>query len=737
MSLTDYLKLNKHKLFENLRKSLPASIIKTQNVLTINDGVLFVWDFQDNCVLTLNVKAVHSRNDETVPHQILLPTVSSRFAVELLRANSSNTLLVVAGGSGVLVLELPERCPPHGNFSNNKEIVYCRSHSLDEHLLLSNPSIEVRQVRFHPASPNQTHIMVLTSDNALRLYNIENSSAVALGVYAVGKRPKGVMPGSKAFFLGLFGETAVDFDFGPPEVDDPSSDGVEEESLGKSALDIANEDDGDEESAILRKFKDMKLRGTIIKNTARSLKWPIFLLDGLGSVFVLIISLNDGDTPKVKGPLPTWPSYDQSYTNDACAILCHPSTPPILSIATINGNISHSIVLPFDEKSDQLRRCKSLTSSLDVPDRAIYTFETLELELGLATTDALSDYCCPVFLHMDESRSGHYFATHEAGVHAISIPVVENITQILNGPDDENFMEQLVNEASTVEYVVCTKTATSNKINPVIGFSIYYNPPSMVALLGNGQLISMLLLSFTSLPCTYDFLPEDIENFKSPLKKMLSEPFDVQIYKILKQAASQPILKLNNSENHSQQECYELLQRAAQVFREEHFKYYEKAREEIEKRIKVLQMLKNFQTTEIQKLIKEKQNLQTKAESLAEKYEDIKDKQELLKKRCEKLLIMALQTKSEPSEAEQRFVKELKNAQKKVEMFTTSINKLKNQSKYQEVQMANWQREQSKRESGLASIQSQTIKTNLQDMTDQISAMMSEITEYKKKLGLN
>lgn len=76
-----------------------------------------------------------------------------------------------------------------------------------------------------------------------------------------------------------------------------------------------------------------------------------------------------------------------------------------------------------------------------------------------------------------------------------------------------------------------------------------------------------------------------------------------------------------------------MLQRASQVFREEHFKHHERAREEIEKRIKVLQMLKNYQTSELKRLNEEKQVLQEKAESLAERYEDIKDKQEDLKKR--------------------------------------------------------------------------------------------------------
>lgn len=42
-----------------------------------------------------------------------------------------------------------------------------RSHSLDERLLACS-HVEVRQVRFHPGSINDTHIVVLTSDNVLR-----------------------------------------------------------------------------------------------------------------------------------------------------------------------------------------------------------------------------------------------------------------------------------------------------------------------------------------------------------------------------------------------------------------------------------------------------------------------------------------------------------------------------------------------------------------------------------------
>lgn len=94
----------------------------------------------------------------------------------------------------------------------------CRSHSLDERLLACNDHVEVRQVKFHPGSKTGTHIIVLTSDNVIRLYNVENSEAIAVTAFAVGRQPQGFIGGTKSSFLEALGDTAVDFDFAPPEI---------------------------------------------------------------------------------------------------------------------------------------------------------------------------------------------------------------------------------------------------------------------------------------------------------------------------------------------------------------------------------------------------------------------------------------------------------------------------------------------------------------------------------------
>ncbi|KAK9693524.1 Nuclear pore component [Popillia japonica] len=72
MGSADFLRLNDHPLFKNVRETLPKNIKKTQNIMCVKDDVLYSWDFQDNCILTLNIKAARNEEWEGVIHQTLL-----------------------------------------------------------------------------------------------------------------------------------------------------------------------------------------------------------------------------------------------------------------------------------------------------------------------------------------------------------------------------------------------------------------------------------------------------------------------------------------------------------------------------------------------------------------------------------------------------------------------------------------------------------------------------------------
>lgn len=131
-----------------------------------------------------------------------------------------------------------------------------------------------------------------------------------------------------------------------------------------------------------------------------------------------------------------------------------------------------------------------------------------------------------------------------------------------------------------------------------------------------------------------------------------------------------------------------MIQKVAAVFRQDYFPHYVKAREEIEKRLKALQMLKKYQQEQVVRLSGEKRELTEKAEALAEKYEDIKDKQDVLMKRCERLLLTVTQKKEELSDTEKMYVKELKEAEEKVERYGKAIEKVRRKQKYQEIHVS-------------------------------------------------
>ena len=70
MSFTDYLRISEHKIFKEACENLPKNANKPLNLVTVRDSVLFTWDFANNCVLSLNIKAARSKEGDSVIHQV-------------------------------------------------------------------------------------------------------------------------------------------------------------------------------------------------------------------------------------------------------------------------------------------------------------------------------------------------------------------------------------------------------------------------------------------------------------------------------------------------------------------------------------------------------------------------------------------------------------------------------------------------------------------------------------------
>ncbi|XP_056634772.1 nuclear pore complex protein Nup88 [Diorhabda sublineata] len=720
MNSTDFLRLKEHKIFKETCESLPKNITKTLDLLVVHDNILFSWDFQINCVLSLNLKAARSKEGDNVIHQKLLPLHPPLFSAEFLIINDIGTLLAVAGSSGILVLELLPRCPPYGAFDNNKEVVYCTTHSLDERLLSCNEMIELRQAKFHPGSINHNHILVLTSDNMLRLYQIKNGEALKVAVYTVGEKPTSLFPGTKTPFLDLYGEVAVDFDFGQPQIIDILEQNEKSLKHPKVEEKYINAETQTIERIVPKTFEKPK-----IEKDEYNLVWPVFILHSNMNIYYMEIDLQRQWKPVLQGPLPLI-SFENEQV-EACSLICLNTQPQIVCIAISDGTLCHSILL--DDTNEFQNNITQKTS------KQLLAFESVELELGLTISECIGNkFKCPIILKKDESKSDRYYATHNAGAHSVTLSCINDLHAFLNVPEDLISIDDIFLNSSKAEYLVCTKTATSENSNPVIGFALYYEPPSIITLLSDGSVVTLGVLLGSSLPNVEDIILE--EDVTSPLKKMLQEPFEKYIENILKKTSTQPILKLPNVNENNQENCYELLQRTAQVFRDEYFKNHIKAKEELEKRIQTLSMMKRNQLKEIEHMRKERDVLREKASNLAEKYEDIQDKQDELLKRSENLLMLVSRKKSSPSEAEQAFVKELENYGEKIGLYGDKIDRIKNKMKYQQIQMENWKLQEIKKISTINETHTNTIKTNLQETTQKITEMIKQINSFKKNLDL-
>ena len=79
-SCTDLLRLNEKGLFKDIKASLSSSAKETRNILEIRDNVLYVWNADKCCVLTLNVAATRGKISEDVPYQVREPAIVTHIA---------------------------------------------------------------------------------------------------------------------------------------------------------------------------------------------------------------------------------------------------------------------------------------------------------------------------------------------------------------------------------------------------------------------------------------------------------------------------------------------------------------------------------------------------------------------------------------------------------------------------------------------------------------------------------
>ncbi|KAM7349949.1 nuclear pore complex protein Nup88 isoform 2-T2 [Cochliomyia hominivorax] len=720
MSSTDCLQLNKTSMFAKIRAGLPVERLQTQNLLECKDDLLYCWDSMENCLLVLNWRAALSKGFDEIKYQTLIPSVPLSFEVERVLTSNEGSLIALAGLRGVCVLELPRRWGANGQFMEGKAKITCRASNLDGHFFTNNPHLELRQLRWHPASPTDSHLLVLLSDNTIRVYD----NASLRHVWQVGPIPLKNDGNPNSSTVYALGEAAVDFDIGP-------------------AVNVAEMQTNLNNTTIsIREQKTLMNSTRLSQNPSakpEKIEWPIVILRENGNIYVLMSGL-DTDRPRLQGPITITPSTVDNYGLDSCSILVIPSLPPTLVIAETNGKLHHALFLEAENAEDSFNEVDE-NLIIHASEWTVHVLETVELELGLPKEELHQPYYCPIHLKRDFINELRYFAYHNTGLHVVTVNFIAELQRFLE--TEVNTDINTLSTPSHAEYIVCTKIDNSDNINAVLGFVLMQMPSCAVLLLSSGQVISLKLVIDPKLiqdcltkPKDDNALTKTDNAQQTQLNQVLGPSFIDHIKNILKRTVTQPILSLDKSANPSPQECYELLTQAVEVLRTQYLKRHEIVRAEFARRIHTIKLCKEQQKQDIEDLEREREIIRDKAHKLAERFEEISDQQEILTKRCQDLMRQANTCLPSNTLAEKEFAQEVERVNKLTKNMINSLQKSKETINKQLYHISKYQENSKKKTFELPETQERTIKEILLQMTAEIDGQIKEVKRINKIVGI-
>ncbi|XP_030151404.1 LOW QUALITY PROTEIN: nuclear pore complex protein Nup88 [Lynx canadensis] len=588
----------------------------TRNLVLGLGGELFLWDADDSSFLVVRLRGLGGGGEEPSlsQYQRLLCINPPLFEIYQVLLSSTQQHVALIGMKGLTVLELPKRWGKNSEFEGGKLTVNCSTTPVAERFFTSSASLTLKHAAWYPSELLDPHVVLLTSDNVIRIYSLrEPQTPVKVIVLSEAEEESLILNKGRAYTASL-GETAVAFDFGPL-------------------------------SAVPKTMFGQKGKGDIVG-------YPLYILYENGETFLTYVSLvhSPGTVGKLLGPLPMHPAAEDNYGYDACAILCLPCVPNILVIATESGMLYHCVVLEGEEEDEQTSETSWDPRADLVP--SLYVFECVELELALKLASGEddpfdSDFSCPIRLHRDPKCPSRYHCTHEAGVHSVGLTWIHKLHKFLGSDEeDKDSLQELAAEQKCfVEHILCTKPLPCRQPAPIRGFWIVPDilGPTMICVTSSYECLIRPLLSTVHpgsppLLCTQ----EDKAAEESPLRILAETPdsFEKHIRSILQRSVANPAFLKSCDRDAAPPpgDSLQLLSRATQVFREQYVLKQDLAKEEIQRRVRLLCDQKKKQLGDLSYCREERKSLREMAERLADKYEEAKEKQEDLTNRMQTVL---------------------------------------------------------------------------------------------------
>ncbi|XP_028641794.1 nuclear pore complex protein Nup88 isoform X1 [Grammomys surdaster] len=679
-------------------------------------GELFLWDAESSAFLVVRLRGPSGGGVEPPlsQYQRLLCINPPLFEIHQVLLSPTQHHVALIGTKGLMALELPQRWGKDSEFEGGKATVNCSTTPIAERFFSSCTSLTLKHAAWYPSEMLDPHLVLLTSDNVIRIYSLrEPQTPTKVIVLSEAEEESLILNKGRAYTASL-GETAVAFDFGPLVT-------------------------------VSKNIFEQKDREVVA--------YPLYILYENGETFLTYVSLlySPGNIGKLLGPLPMHPAAEDNYGYDACAILCLPCVPNILVIATESGMLYHCVVLEGEEEDDQTLE-KSWDPRADLIP-SLYVFECVELELALKLASGeddpfASDFSCSIKLHRDPKCPSRYHCSHEAGVHSVGLTWIHKLHKFLGSDEeDKDSLQELTAEQKCfVEHILCTKPLPCRQPAPIRGFWIVPDilGPTMICITSTYECLIRPLLS-TVHPASPPLLctREDAEVAESPLRILAETPdsFEKHIKRILQRSAANPAFLKNCSARSSEkdsapppEECLQLISRATQVFREQYILKQDLAKEEIQRRVKLLCDQKRKQLEDLNYCREERKSLREMAERLADKYEEAKEKQEDIMNRMKKVLHSFHTQLPVLSDSERDMKKELQLIPDQLRHLGNAIRQVTMKKDYQQRKMEKVLSPQ-KPTITLSAYQRKCIQSILKEEGEHIREMVKQINDIRNHVN--
>lgn len=697
--------LPNHGIFKQIREKLNSEPHRneenaTKNLIFCLGGDFFVWDETDRVFYTTNFRQLNS--EESGSYQKLLCINPPLFEVHQVLLSPSQLHVALIGQRGVSVLELPQRWGKRSEFEGGKRKINCRTTPVAERFFTSSPSVNLRQAAWYPSEAGDPHLVLLTSDNTIRFYSLKSPQTLSKVLSVSQSEDDSIVYPQARSYAASLGEIAVAFDFGP--------------------------------LSSTRKLSRCSNERPV---------YPLYILYENGETYLSYTSQTNGVTAsKPIGPLPMHPAAEDNYGYDACAILCLPTVPSILVIATETGTLYHCVVLESEEE-DETEMVEAWIRGTEAAP-ALYVFECVELELTLKVATGEDeepqdvDFTCPIKLHIDPLCPHRYHCTHEAGVHSVGLIWVNRLQKFLQSMEEtkDSLQELAAEKKCMVEHIICTRPLPTSRSFPVRGFLILSDlslGATMICITSTYECMLLPLLSSIRPPsppllCSHP----GPSSGSSPLRGFANNTFEQHIRNILARSSTNPLLlKAADKETAPPPtECLQLLSRATQVFREEYILKQDMAHEEMERRVKLLKGQKSKQLEELGLCKEERLGLRKTAEMLADKYEDAKYHQEVILGRMKKVLGSLQNQLPILSHSERDMKKELQTISNQLKHLDNCIKQVNMKMEYQKTQVDK-DAPASRTKLLLNAQQKKVIQDILREQGQQIGDVMKQIKDVK------